>query len=1066
MITELKQPPTPNIEQQKAIDTYKREGSFLVIAGPGTGKTFTVSQRIKAIIENGVSQDRILCLTFSDTASSEMKKGIEKALNIENLTVNIFTYHSFCLDVIKNNPEIFSIGENVKIITDSIKKAFMKECIDELLEKRSDWDEPTTFKTDKNGPYFFIPDMLDRIREIKKYRLNKEKYFANLNNNPDWIPLVNEKYENWQKALLKNPDKPKTDVLMRAEKKVEKAQEMWELYCLFQQKMQKKNFLDFEDMISIVLDEFERNESFREVIASKYDYIIADEYQDTNISQNEILFTLAKNMKKRNVFVVGDDDQIIYTFQGARLDGVKNFINELNVKNEDVICFKENRRSTQKILELARKIVLQDNISLEKDPAFKRFNISKELHAVNNELYDKNKDVNCTIYRDILQERINITQEIKNLINSPSCPKNKETNEKDLSEIAILTRTNEELEEYAKLLQNLNIPYETAKGKNIFDIQSFTIMFLYMQFLCNSTLYSDTFFKMILSKPFDINEKDYEILYRTRNNTPCLIDNMKNYKNQGYTYKITKKTGEEKVISFSQPQKIEAFLNIYDELKEIKQSVNLKDAILLIGNKTGIFSYYFNNPINRYENISGIKKLVDEAESYMELERPATFEFFVDYLQKAMQEGIKIYAPNPPVKQNSVKLLTYHGSKGMEFEYVYMPYLINKKNDFENPIIPLSIKDDISKDNMTGQTISKEMKSDIAKSNLIKLIYVAITRAKHSLNLSYTKLRADGKDIEPSRLLLPKEINELIKPKEHCESDSQSDYENEIMKSLIVCDRDYKKEFSDYLDSILDGKIYSATSVNSYLTCQREYLYTHLLGLAPKTDNMDKAHFGTAVHAAYEFAVNYAIENKIFPTKAEFIAKFENTLKALPISSKLELNRMLKDGITTLTKEKEGESAYGRLKMTPINQLYRAEHSFTFDIDDVEFTGKIDRIDKLSDGSYIIYDYKTGDKKDGSDICEGGSHEDYYNQMALYKHFLRKELNCDYDDISTVFIFPRAFDKPFELILDKEACERVVEKFRLAIKDIKAHKFEPKMNKKECNIFCPYRNSYCGLNII
>ncbi len=1064
MTTELKQTPKPNTEQQKAIDTYKRDGIFLVLAGPGTGKTFTISQRIKTIIEAGTPQERILCLTFSDTAAKEMKKGVEKALDVTSSNVNIYTYHSFCLEIIKNHPDIFGIGENIKIITDSVKKAFMKECIDENLEKRN---EPTTFQTDKNGPYFFIDKILERIEEIKKYRLDKKKYFDNLNNNPDWIPLVNEKYENWQKTLLKNPDKPKTKVLIDAEKKIAKAQELWELYSLYKLKMQRKNFLDFGDMITMLLDEFEKNESFAAEIASNYDYIIADEYQDTNLSQNEVLFNLAENMPKKNVFVVGDDDQIIYTFQGARLDSIKNFITRLNVKDEDVICFKENRRSTEKILELVRQIVLQDDISLEKDSYFKRFNISKELSSANMELIPRNTDVKCTIYRDSLEEKIDIVDKIKELINSTDCPIDKNTKEKKLSEIAILANKHDELEEYAKLLQAENIPYETANGKNIFEIQSFVVMFLYMQFLCNSTQYSDSFFKMMLSKPFDINEKDYEVLYRTRNTVSSFIDNMRKFKDKGYTYKLTKKNGEEINLSFAEPDKIDRFLKIYDELKDIKQCANLKDAVLMIGNKTGIFEYYFNNPVNRSENIAGLKKLVDEAESYLELEKPATFEFFVSYLEKAMFEGIKIFADKPPVKQNSVKLVTYHGSKGMEFEYVFMPYLIKKQNKFENPNIPLSVTDDISKDNRTGKTISDEEKKRITKSNLIKLIYVAMTRAKHSLNLSYTKIRNDGKDAEPLELLTLQTVKELLSIEEfEKDKDKQSSFESEVIKSLTICDRDYNKEFKDYLNSIISGKMFSASSVNCYLSCHREYLYTHLLGLSSKTENADKAHFGTAVHAAYEFAVNYALENKVFPPKAEFIHKFENTLKELPVSSKVELKRMLNDGANVLIKEKDGECAYDRLKITPIEQLYKAEYEFTFDINGAKFTGKIDRIDKLPDGTYIIYDYKTGDKKDEKDICEGGTHEDYYNQMALYKHYLRKELACGYEDITTIFLFPRDFKNLFELKLSQENCERVVDKFKNAIADIKANKFEPMLNKNECSTFCPYKNSFCGLNII
>ena len=110
METQEKKAPTPSTQQQLAINTYKKEGTFLVLAGPGTGKTFTVSQRIKSMIEADVEQEKILCLTFSDAAAREMRKKIEKALNTADVSVNIYTFHSFCLEIIQNNPDIFYLS--------------------------------------------------------------------------------------------------------------------------------------------------------------------------------------------------------------------------------------------------------------------------------------------------------------------------------------------------------------------------------------------------------------------------------------------------------------------------------------------------------------------------------------------------------------------------------------------------------------------------------------------------------------------------------------------------------------------------------------------------------------------------------------------------------------------------------------------------------------------------------------------------------------------------------------------------------------------------------------------
>ena len=136
----------PNKQQQKAIDLLN--GPVMLLAGPGTGKTFTIIERIKNILSKGVEPEKILCLTFTDAAATEMKKRIEKELNVVSCGVQIFTYHGFCCSLIEEFPDDFEIPSNYKIITDPISKAFIKECIDEI--------NPVYFRTDKNDPYFYI----------------------------------------------------------------------------------------------------------------------------------------------------------------------------------------------------------------------------------------------------------------------------------------------------------------------------------------------------------------------------------------------------------------------------------------------------------------------------------------------------------------------------------------------------------------------------------------------------------------------------------------------------------------------------------------------------------------------------------------------------------------------------------------------------------------------------------------------------------------------------------------------------------------------------------------------
>lgn len=146
-----------------------------------------------------------------------------------------------------------------------------------------------------------------------------------------------------------------------AQKRIDKANDLWKLYELYQSKMDLEHYIDFNDMINFVLEKFDDNPSFLKEIANQYDYLFVDEYQDTNKPQNDIIIKLTENMNSGNVFLVGDDDQIIFTFQGAKLDTMQKFLERFPETKK--ICLNENMRSTQSILDfpnLSQKKTLTD----------------------------------------------------------------------------------------------------------------------------------------------------------------------------------------------------------------------------------------------------------------------------------------------------------------------------------------------------------------------------------------------------------------------------------------------------------------------------------------------------------------------------------------------------------------------------------------------------------------------------------------------------------------------------------------------------------------------------------
>ncbi|MBP3820772.1 ATP-dependent helicase [bacterium] len=995
----------PNTKQQECIENIS--GKYLVLAGPGTGKTFTIVERIKNMLEKGIKPSEILCLTFSDSASSEMKS------RINNTEINVYTYHSFCNEIINENSAEFGLNDNFKMITPAITISILKECIDEF--------NPVYYRGFKNDPYVFIKDIKSQIDAIKINRLTKEKYLYNLEHNQNWIPqlknLKNE-LEDKNKSGAKITKKL-VNSIDSLEKKIEKAKELIELFNLYNKKMQELHLIDFNDMINYVLDKFESEPDFLYKITNRYKYILVDEYQDTNKNQNDIVFHLVKSLDSENVFVVGDDDQIIYTFQGARLDTIERFLKEF--PDTKVICLTENMRSTQSILDTSNSLLKYDTRRLENNSEFSQYNIDKRLFAKNKNLISKDKKVRLYIYEDILQEYNEIVQEIDTLIKSNNCPEN-------LSEIAILTTKNSELETFAQMLKDRNIPYELKDGKSIFEIKASTILYYYMQLLVNPELHSDKFFKLILSKPFSFHPKDFEIIYNKKAQNKCFADCIK-------------------LVDFNEfyePEKVKKFIKTFDYLTEYKTNETLKNIILEIGYKTGIFGYYINSELNQTENIAGIKKIIDEASDYSQ--KQVMLEDFVEYLEMALLDDIPIKTSKAPTPMNAVQLSTYHSSKGREFEYVYMPTLLRDRWESDRkslkPIIPLSQSEYKTEEEL------KEMKI----SDKIKLMYVGMTRAKHTLRLSFPKVINEKPQTATEFITNIKDYFEIKNAKTY---DTNS-YWKEVSKSFIKRDYDYKRDFNLMTDEIMKNRSFSPSAINMYLSCPREYFYNYILDLKERDRNIDSFSFGTAVHRACEFAINYAIKNKNYPSKKEFINEFLKSIEKLTLSNFQQYEIHKQRG------EKALEKFYFQLCSTPIENIYKTEAPVNFEMDGIKFYGIIDRIDKNSDGTYTIYDYKTGKAKGLNQICENGENENYYNQMGLYKNYFQKSTGNIVKD--TIFIFPEEYENNLSIKYTDEDCLKIEQKFKDAILQIKSHNFEPKYEKRTCEN-CRFKE-FCNLENI
>ena len=205
----------PNKKQQEAIDIQK--GQVMLLAGPGTGKTFTVINRIEQMLANGVEPASILCLTYSDAAANEMRQRLIKKMGVVASSVDVYTYHSFCNDVIKRYPEQFNLSLGVRLITDTEKLALMRKTIDKANLQ--------VFVPPRADRYYYAKKFVEYVQHLKSLRLNKEQYLSYIDTNPSLMPkykeIENEIYEREQRGESRNIGRHK--ILNKIKEDIEKA---------------------------------------------------------------------------------------------------------------------------------------------------------------------------------------------------------------------------------------------------------------------------------------------------------------------------------------------------------------------------------------------------------------------------------------------------------------------------------------------------------------------------------------------------------------------------------------------------------------------------------------------------------------------------------------------------------------------------------------------------------------------------------------------------------------------------------------------------------------------------
>ena len=316
-----------------------------MVAGPGTGKTQILTLRIANILrKTDTSANSILALTFTESGVYSMRKRLVEMIGSDGYRVNIYTFHGFCNEVIKKHPDEFPRIIGATNIIEVDKVLLLKDII--LHTKGIDTLRPF------GDNFFYVKHVRGHISDLKRENITPKDFKKLIQKQEKDFKFLDDLYH--EKGKYKGEMKGKYKDL---EKKIKKNKELLLVYEAYEKKLEKQRHYDFEDMILEVIRALRKNKDLLLKLQEEFQYLLADEHQDANNAQNELLELLASFHDEPNIFVVGDEKQAIFRFQGASLENFLYF--RRFYPNAALIQLKENYRSTQDILDSAHSLISQ-----------------------------------------------------------------------------------------------------------------------------------------------------------------------------------------------------------------------------------------------------------------------------------------------------------------------------------------------------------------------------------------------------------------------------------------------------------------------------------------------------------------------------------------------------------------------------------------------------------------------------------------------------------------------------------------------------------------------------------
>lgn len=957
-----------NARQKEAVDRI--QGQVLVVAGPGTGKTQILAVRIgKILMETDADADNILCLTYTEAGTVAMRQRLIRFLGADAYRVHVHTFHAFCNKVIQDNLYRFGMRE-LEPVSELERAEILRELIDDLPEGH--------ILKKYTGDVYSPAARLEKLFETMKKELWKPAYM--IRKTAEYLESLpfRDEYRYKRKTKENKVGDLKTGEIEKETQRMQETIAAVGLFELYEQKMRVRGRYDFDDMIEWVIDAFESDPDLLADYQERFQYILADEYQDTNGSQNRII-SLLTDYEDPNVFVVGDDDQSIYRFQGANVGNIIDFHNT-HKNGIFTVVLETNYRSTQEIVNLSNDLISRNNERITGIIP----GLEKNLYAAKGG--GKFPVPKVHVFPNPAHESLAIAEEIGQRIRDGEDP----------DSIAVLYKRHAYVEDLFRVLREKEIPVVMKKEADL----------LYAPFILqviNLLRYID----VERRSPFSGDGLLFEIMHDawfgiSPIETAKLMLSLRRSGEKANSLR-------EKIANISSAPP-DLFSDVTPANPVTRFSMLIESLIRDAGARTlhqlfeeiitrgGILDFVMQSP-DKIDRIQELNAFYGFMKDETRRNTHTTLGDFLLTIDMMLKSGLRLPAVRSTFREQGVHLLTLHSAKGLEFDTVYI--IGNNEKEWAAGGKNSNFK-------LPDNLITKTHENQEEESR--RLLYVGMTRARKNLVLSYTSLDRKNKEIEATRYM--QEIVEkqlATKHERHLDNDTLTSLLSKTLQTVALPDENIVEW--DFVELVLQNYRLSVTHLNDFLHCPLSFYYKHILRVpSTKSASME---FGSAVHYALEYAFRSMTNDAghAFPPMGEIMHYFTDYMERH------------KDAFTDheyalrMTYAEKILPRYFEKYMPAWNRVVSVEKNISCVCGEVPVRGKLDKIE-FDGNNAVVVDYKTGRRdyavKKLAPPQENATPEsdfgkryggDYWRQAVFYKILVREDPSQHWNVVATEFDF-------------------------------------------------------------